>query len=133
MTNKAAELLPCPFCGESECRIDENNYWTGQRNQLISVEIIHWCNKGTIDGAVLKIKGRTHEDAVNRWNTRAGDKGNHAAVPIGYIIGGLDERRREYEKNGTVMYHHPMGMATTPVFSNPPLDQLIEAAEKEVR
>jgi len=38
--------------------------------------------------------------------------------PIGYIIGSfLDERRTEYERNGTVLYHQSMGMATTPVYA----------------
>lgn len=42
--------------------------------------------------------------------------------PVGYIIGGyLGERREEYERNGTVMYAQPSGMATVPLYAAPSL------------
>lgn len=70
MTDLTIELSPCPFCGEGETLIDEKTYWTGMRSEITHVEIKHWCNKGTIEGAHLTIKGKTRELAVNRWNTR---------------------------------------------------------------
>lgn len=37
--------------------------------------------------------------------------------PVGYVISTyLDERKSEYERNGTVMYSQPCGMATTPLY-----------------
>lgn len=63
-------LLPCPFCGDGESRIDESKMWTGMRYQLLSVTVIHWCNNGGIDGAVLKVTGPTQEQAIARWNAR---------------------------------------------------------------
>jgi hypothetical protein len=43
------------------------------RSEFTHVEIKHWCNKGTIEGAFLTVKGKTHESAISRWNTRATD------------------------------------------------------------
>ncbi len=63
-------LKPCPFCGEGETRVDEKTYWTGQSNQLISVTVIHWCNHGHVDGAIIKVSGRTADEAYARWNSR---------------------------------------------------------------
>lgn len=68
-TQKAIEdLKPCPFCNAGETVIDEKGYWTGRRTEVTHVEIRHWCNKGTIEGAYLTIKGKTLESAIERWN-----------------------------------------------------------------
>lgn len=51
------------------------------------------------------------------------------AKPIGYAIADyFEDRRAEYEQNGTVIYAAPAGMATTPVYlSSPPVSQQAEA------
>lgn len=70
MDNKMPELKPCPFCGAGETDVRENTHWLGMRSEVLSVEVRHWCGKQGIDGAFLAIKGRTREDAINRWNRR---------------------------------------------------------------
>ena len=65
------ELLPCPFCGASETRIDTHTYWTGMRSELIGAEIKHWCPR--LDGraqSFLSIKGKDEADAIAIWNSR---------------------------------------------------------------
>lgn len=64
------ELSPCPFCGAGETSAEVKTYWTGMRSEPTHTEIKHWCNKGTIDGAYLSIRGRTTEAAKERWNQR---------------------------------------------------------------
>lgn len=65
----AETLLPCPFCGAGESRIDHQNMWTGMRNQLVCVHIRHWCEKPS--RSHLCITANTEEEAVTEWNTRA--------------------------------------------------------------
>jgi len=65
---------PCPFCGNGETELKENTFWTGMRSKLISVDLIHWCD---IDGPpplrrVVKITGKTREDAISAWSFRIG-------------------------------------------------------------
>lgn len=64
-------LKPCPFCGGTNTLVRPQHYWTGMRNELISVTITHWCNKiETPLQSLLQIKGRTVEEAVSLWNNR---------------------------------------------------------------
>lgn len=71
MTNES-RLVPCPFCGEGETQIRENTHWTGQRSTIISVEILHWCdNPETNHRSLLRVKGKTEQEAITRWNRRA--------------------------------------------------------------
>ena len=65
----AETLLPCPFCGAGESRIDHQNMWTGMRNQLVCVHIRHWCEKPS--RSHLCITANTEEEAVAEWNKRA--------------------------------------------------------------
>lgn len=64
-------LSPCPFCGAGETILEVKTYWTGMRSEPTHTEIKHWCNKGTIDGAYLTIKGKTEQSAIDRWNHRS--------------------------------------------------------------
>lgn len=67
-------LLPCPFCGGKETQIRPNRYWTGMRSQVISVEIRHWCDepqKG-VGGSAITMRAKTEDEAVAKWNERAG-------------------------------------------------------------
>ena len=69
------KLLPCPFCGGEETRIDEQTHWTGMRSQIISASVKHWCQKSPLQ-PFIEMKAMTRENAINLWNTRApiGDK-----------------------------------------------------------
>ena len=73
MTDTTPSLLPCPFCGAGETRIDEQTYWTGMRSQVSSVNLRHFC--ADADDAFVKasitIRARTREQAAAAWNTRA--------------------------------------------------------------
>lgn len=65
------ELSQCPFCGSGETRLDKSEHWLGMRSVLISATVMHWCPRP--DGqpqSFLQVKGKTVEDAVERWNTR---------------------------------------------------------------
>lgn len=63
-------LLPCPFCGAGEYREEPINYWTGMRNQVIAFEIRHWCEGQASHQGHILIKGKTEQEARERWNTR---------------------------------------------------------------
>lgn len=60
------KLLPCPFCGDGETRIDEQSFWTGMRSQVISVSVRHWCPKNPLQ-SYIEIKAKTREDAIKMW------------------------------------------------------------------
>lgn len=66
------ELEPCPFCRAGETRISESKFWTGMRNEVISVRVQHWCPR--VEGqpqSVIDIAGRDRDSAIRHWNTRA--------------------------------------------------------------
>lgn len=64
-------LLPCPFCGAGETQIQPTLYWTGMRNNILSVTIRHWCQPlGAVHGTLLQVKGKTEEEAIASWNRR---------------------------------------------------------------
>lgn len=68
---KLEELLPCPFCGGTETQIRPNTYWTGMSSMVMSVDILHWCKEDNLK-TILRIKGRTEDEAKMKWNSRAG-------------------------------------------------------------
>lgn len=92
-----AELLPCPFCGAGESRIDHQNMWTGMRNQLVCVHIRHWCEKPS--RSHLCITANTEEEAVAEWNGRAAPPpaGAQQAVVEGSTPGVWFVRKREVD------------------------------------
>ena len=65
------DLKPCPFCGAGETQVRETLFWTGMRNGIVSVTVMHWCerNEGQPQSHI-EIKGRDHASAVDAWNKR---------------------------------------------------------------
>lgn len=66
------ELKPCPFCGSGDTHIKESKFWNGQRNDVISASVQHWCPRepGQLQ-SYLEIKAPTRQAAIERWNKRA--------------------------------------------------------------
>jgi hypothetical protein len=66
------QLQPCPFCGGTNTQVREKHMWTGMRNQLISAEVIHWCEKRGDQRlhSVIEVRDVTRESAVRLWNER---------------------------------------------------------------
>ena len=62
-------LKSCPFCGAGETLIVPNTFWTGRSSQIISVEVRHWCSDER-HKPYLCIKGKTEDEAIERWNRR---------------------------------------------------------------
>lgn len=70
-------LKPCPFCGAGETIFREyplNNApsMSGKPQTIISVEIMHWCEK--VPGVVhthRSVRGRDRETTVAAWNRRS--------------------------------------------------------------
>lgn len=74
MTERPADILPCPFCGAGEFREDVQSYWTGQRSVPVSYALRHWCAKvDGIFGCHTEVRGKTREATVAQWNRRAGN------------------------------------------------------------
>jgi len=75
ISQEAARLLPCPFCGAGETDVHETRLrprMDGKEPALVSVEIRHWC--AGLDGLVgtgINFRGRDHESAIAAWNRRA--------------------------------------------------------------
>lgn len=69
----AHDLLACPFCGSQEIVISPQNYWTGMRNTVISVEVRHWCEERQdgVRGSSVTMRAKTEDEAVAKWNRRA--------------------------------------------------------------
>lgn len=68
---RPGELLPCPFCGGGEHRMDVIRHWTGMRYQPIAFALRHWC--GPVVGLLnchVEFRGKTREAAVAHWNRR---------------------------------------------------------------
>ncbi|MFV0673621.1 hypothetical protein [Variovorax sp. tm] len=107
-----AELLPCPFCGAGESRIDHQNMWTGMRSQLVCVHIRHWCEKPS--RSHLCITANTEEEAVDEWNKRAAAPppagAQQAVVDIPSIVS--DEQADQYVRThaAKLAKHHPAAL-----------------------
>jgi len=74
MSEQAAceELKPCPFCGAGTSQIRENTYWTGMRNIVQSVSVMHWCVRPQgHQQNIITIYGKTREEAIEAWNKGA--------------------------------------------------------------
>lgn len=68
---REAQLNPCPFCGAGETRLDKAEHWLGMRSVVISATVMHWCPRPAGQPqSFLQVKGKTVEDAVERWNDR---------------------------------------------------------------
>jgi hypothetical protein len=63
------ELNPCPFCGGINTQVRENTIWTGMNHNVISVEVMHWCDDQQIKNLIVR-KGKTREEAISDWNKR---------------------------------------------------------------
>lgn len=69
---KPGELLPCPFCGGGESRLDVNTYWTGMRSAPVSFTIRHWCLKGEdVLATYREVRAKTREAAIIQYNQRS--------------------------------------------------------------
>lgn len=64
-------LLPCPFCGGTETRIDELKHWTGMGSIVVSVTIRHFCSED-IFKSTIQCRAKTEEEAIVKWNSRVG-------------------------------------------------------------
>jgi hypothetical protein len=66
------DLLPCPFCGSKDIVISPQNYWTGMRNTVLSVEVRHWCEpqQSGVRGSSITMRAKTEDEAVAKWNLR---------------------------------------------------------------
>lgn len=62
--------FPCRFCGAGDTRIEENTYWSGTENVVLSATIDHLCEPPANNGSYVSITIRapTREDAVKIWN-----------------------------------------------------------------
>lgn len=64
-------LLACPFCGAGTTHVTPRNFWTGMRNEVISVEVKHWCEQTTgLSGSSVTMRAKTEAEAVAKWNKR---------------------------------------------------------------
>ena len=67
-----SDLAKCPFCGAGITRVDDHTMWTGMRSIIVSAAVRHWCERPEGQPqSYLELKGKTHEDAIQRWNARA--------------------------------------------------------------
>lgn len=74
------ELLPCPFCGAGETRLDRKTHWTGMSSVPLSTRIMHWCpRKDGQPQSFLQVAGKTDSDAISAWNARAS-----GCIPIAF-------------------------------------------------
>jgi formate dehydrogenase maturation protein FdhE len=74
-------LKTCPFCGETgEMTVVENGrMWQGTKySPPVSVSVRHWCpDTGGIRARMIERVGKTKEDAIKAWNTRAMQRGDN--------------------------------------------------------
>jgi len=77
MSDKETELLPCPFCGTGDVKVEE--YDTEERDGIIycaSCRCIHWT-------------GSRKEAALN-WNTRAAHSEASAWVSVAELVDAVE-------------------------------------------
>ncbi len=77
------ELKPCPFCGTSdELRLEpRSKSWQGVKGWLVySWEVVHLCKRGPISGSMVRMVGKTEDEAAGYWNDRTADSasGDHS-------------------------------------------------------
>jgi hypothetical protein len=72
-TMNLRSLLPCPFCGGGETRIDESHLkpMMDRPGALISVSVKHWCGGAGVMHAYREVRGRDHDSACREYNRRA--------------------------------------------------------------
>ena len=67
------KLKPCPFCGCGETVVRTSDHWTGQQSVVLSATVQHHCKDKPFQN-LLQVKGKTVDEAVEKWNTRTEDK-----------------------------------------------------------
>lgn len=69
------QLKSCPFCGGGETHVRESTFWTGMRNEVVSANVMHWCERQEGQPqSVLQLVGRDRESAIAIWNGRKENK-----------------------------------------------------------
>lgn len=70
------DLNMCPFCKAGETQIREHTHWTGMRNMVHAVTVMHWCLVTDDNNlqSFLQIKGKTREQAIRKWNKATEDQ-----------------------------------------------------------
>ncbi len=63
------DIKPCPFCGSSEIKLDENTMWTGRRYQTLSYFLHHRCTD-QFKSILITVKAKTKEETIELWNKR---------------------------------------------------------------
>lgn len=63
------EIKLCRFCGAGEFHFDESNHWTGQRNVLLKVRLVHWCDCSDVK---FWVENKTRELCIKAWNETFG-------------------------------------------------------------
>lgn len=63
-------LRECPFCHAGETQIRESTHWTGMRNEVHAVTVMHWCARPEGDlQSFLQIKRKQREEAIAVWDS----------------------------------------------------------------
>lgn len=94
-------LEPCPFCKEGETQIQENRHsptMSGGIKEPISVDIIHWCKGDGLPRRRVNITGRTMQEAIAAWNTRALQPCAEAMTEYYYEVACFKELENLYGK-----------------------------------
>ena len=68
------ELKPCPYCGELDEYVIQENTTAPVMNRpsnVISCDITHWCKRDGLPRLSIRVTGRDKADAITAWNTRA--------------------------------------------------------------
>lgn len=75
MVEREPALLPCPFCGGTDTRIDERRLSPTMQGPgaVISATVKHWCPvpQGQPTGLNVSMHGRDRASAISAWNARA--------------------------------------------------------------
>lgn len=67
-----SRLAPCPWCAAGEYDFRENKHWTGMRDRLLSVDLVHWCDpRGVLPRLTVTLTARTAAECAEAWNRRA--------------------------------------------------------------
>lgn len=104
-------LLPCPFCGAGETRVDVKNYWTGMKSEVISATVMHHCPKSPLS-SLLQLTAKTEAEAIALWNRRA------TPQPLQQDVqNGEREAMKEAIADATTIDHQGCGVDTIDVES----------------